>query len=259
MMKRFLIIISLFFISLTAYSQVAVNDSIPGSKKITISTYIVGDSVRIDDKYVGKTPLDIFIMPGKHNVEVWRDKAFDIREIEITEESKPLVLFRPKRETLAQYLSKGVNFVTLNAAYSLAPQMSFGLTYGSVRKYGWFVSLMSDLDFYGFTSKGFTEGGIITLTGNDRTTRFSLTGGAIINLDKCVCLRAGAGFGMRVREIETIENEWYRYDKNSTVGVDVTLGCLFNLKHLTISVDMVTTNFKTIEGKLGLGFNWRKK
>ena len=49
MMKRFLIIISLFFISLTAYSQVAVNDSIPGSKKITISTYFVGDRRPVDN------------------------------------------------------------------------------------------------------------------------------------------------------------------------------------------------------------------
>ena len=148
-----------------------------------------------------------------------------------------------------------INFITLNAAYSVAPQTSFGFSFGSVKKVGWFVSAMSNFDFIGFNTidKPYEE---VILTGNAKDTRISVMGGVITKIGGPVYFKAGAGYGMIIRCCETASGDYVKYTPNTYKGVDLTAGLQLNLRNLTIGIDAVTTNFQMMEIKLGIGFNW---
>ncbi|MBO7287371.1 MAG: PEGA domain-containing protein, partial [Bacteroidales bacterium] len=148
-----------------------------------------------------------------------------------------------------------INFITLNVAYSIAPQTSFGSSFGSVKKVGWFVSAMSNFDFVGFNTidKPYEE---VILTGNAKDTRISVTGGVITKIGGPVYFKAGAGYGMIIRCCETASGDYVEYTPNTYKGVDLTAGLQLNLRNLTIGIDAVTTNFQMMEIKLGIGFNW---
>ena len=68
-----------------------------------------------------------------------------------------------------------------------------------------------------------------------------------------LCARLGVGYGAMLVSWETTEGVYYRNKSYSLEGVDVSGGLQLNLGHFVISAEAVSTNFKTIEGKLGLG------
>ena len=154
-----------------------------------------------------------------------------------------------------KYLDRGVAFITLNAAYSVSPQTSFGLTFGRVKKVGWFASAMSGLDFTGFNiiDKNYDE---VILTGNTASTRLSVMGGFITRIGGPVYFKVGAGYGMRIKCWETIDKEYVEFPSDTYKGVDLSAGLQFNLRNVTFGIDAVTTNFKTMEVKLGIGVNF---
>ena len=143
----------------------------------------------------------------------------------------------------------------MNAAYSIAPQTSFGLTFGQVKQFGWYVSAMSNFDFTGFDviDKSYEE---VILTGESRSTRLSVIGGFMARIGGPVCARAGAGYGMIIRTCETIGGDYVNYPDNTYKGIDLSAGLQLNLRNITISVDAVTTNFEMTEVKLGVGVNF---
>lgn len=160
-----------------------------------------------------------------------------------------------KKKPLNKYFGEGINFITINGAYSFAPQTSYGITFGHVKKVGWFISAMSNFDFTGFNmvDKSYEE---VVLTGNSRSTRLSVMGGFIAKIGGPVYLKFGAGYGMRIRSVETADKEYVEYPNNTYEGVDLSAGLQFNLKNVTFDFDVVTTDFKMTEFKLGIGFNW---
>ena len=224
-------------------------------KMVKITSDKIGDDIYVDGKKVGKTSMDIDMPLGKHEVEVRRGKLYETKTIQIGANSTGSYYFVPQKEPLKKYLSRGVNFITLNAAYSVAPQTSFGFTYGQVKRFGWFVSAMSNFNFIGFNTidKPYEE---VILTGNAKDTRISVTGGVIAKIGGPVYFKAGAGCGMIIRCCETASGDYVEYTPNTYKGVDLTTGLQLNLRNLTIGVDAVTTNFQMTEIKLGIGFNW---
>ena len=224
-------------------------------KMVKIASDKIGDDIYVDGKKVGKTSMDIDMPLGKHEVEVRRGKLYETKTIQIGANSSGSYYFVPKKEPLKKYLDRGVDFITLNAAYSIAPQTSFGFSFGSVKKVGWFVSAMSNFDFTGFNTidKSYEE---VILTGNAKDTRISVTGGVIAKIGGPVYFKAGAGYGMIIRCCETASGDYVEYTPNTYKGVDFTAGMQLNLRNLTIGIDAVTTNFQMMEIKLGIGFNW---
>lgn len=157
-------------------------------------------------------------------------------------------------------------FFTLNVAYTNSPQTSFGFTFGQCRKVGWFVSLMSGLDFKGLSSDaecneyGVVDSHIYPLySGNDSKNRLSVMGGAMFRFSRVVYSKIGVGYGLRNLNYETVNGEWIRATEYSTNGVDMSAGLLFNFRGFVLSGDVVTTNFETLEFKLGIGFATGKK
>ena len=229
-------------------------------KMIKITSDKVGDDIYVDGKKVGTTPMDIDFSLGKHEVEVRRGKLYETKTMQISKNSSGSYYFVPKKEPLEKYLSRGVNFITLNAAYSVAPQTSFGFTYGQVKRFGWFVSAMSN---FGFRFRGsdwndlYSTDGIVDFFGKSSKARLSVTGGFVARLFGPIYAKLGAGYGARVKCWE-VAGKWYEYTPDTYRGFDLTAGIMLNTRKYAISADVVTNNFKTMEVKLGVGLNWNK-
>ena len=153
-----------------------------------------------------------------------------------------------------------INFITLNAAYSVAPQTSFGFTYGQVKRFGWFVSAMSNFGFR-FSANDWNDlystDGVVNFSGKSSKARLSVTGGFVVRLFGPIYAKLGAGYGARVKCWE-VTRKWYEYTPDTYKGFDLTAGIMLNTRKYAISADVVTNNFKTMEVKLGVGLNWNK-
>ena len=179
-------------------------------------------------------------------------------EKEVKKEVVAVEKVKPEKKVKDKSLPS-TNFLTLNAAYSVAPQTSFGFTYGQINKVGWFVSAMSNFGTR-FSANSWDElSGIdkAVASGKSSDARLSFTGGLVCKLFEPVYLKVGAGYGARVKCWE-IDDTWYEYPSNSYKGLDFTAGLMFNIKGYTISADVVTTGFEYMEVKIGVGLNWKK-
>ena len=243
----------------------------PITGHIDINTTPMKADIYLDGKHYGTTPKVISnIIIGVHKLKLEKDGYVTLEKDIVVEEGEMLSLNEKLLEDVKQQPAKqkddkvksvdgkteSVNFLTLNAAYSVAPQISFGFTYGQVKKIGWFVSAMTGTSFEGFNVNGrsYEEA---ALTGETASSRLSITGGVALRLGNSpVYLKAGAGYGMRVRACETIHGDYVEYTPDTYKGLEMTAGLQFNLKKITLGVDAVTTNFKYLELKLGVGINW---
>ena len=229
--------------------------------------------IYLDGKHYGTTPKVISnIIIGVHKLKLEKDGYVALEKDIVVEEGEMLSLNEKLLEDAKQQPAKqkddkvksvdgkteSVNFLTLNAAYSVAPQISFGFTYGQVKKIGWFVSAMTN---FGFRLKAneweeLYSADEAIISGNSSKARLSLTGGLLLRLGGPVYMKLGAGYGVRVKCWELSSGEWYEFTPDTYRGVDLTAGLMFNTNGCAISADVVTTNFKTIEFKLGIGINW---
>ena len=226
-------------------------------KIIEITSSKSGDEIYINGEYRGKTPAKFDFELGKYTIKVKRGKMEETKTVSITNSSSSSIYFSPREESLYEYLKYGVNFVTVNAAYSIMPQTSFGITFGSVDEFGWYASLMSNFNFNGMGNPS-TQTGTVMLTGESCSTRISATAGVVILLTEPLYVRAGLGYGMRMKYWKTNNDYWALYELDTYKGLDLTAGVMLNTKKVSYSFDVVTTNFKTMEFKLGIGLNWKK-
>lgn len=250
--------------------------------------------VYLDGVKIGETPLKKNnILIGEHVLRFEKEnhenltKQIEVKEGEVLSVSGQLVVRQitkpqaePKKEVVAQQQNKtdivkpkknltsskpdGM-FYTLNVAYSVAPQWSFGVTVGSVKSIGWFATMMTNFNFK--TADFECDGnGLVTSEGNtyypvytqSSTSRFSIMGGLVFSLGNVTALRAGLGLGYRTKLWEIMSGKLVKSTSESFIGADITAGAQFNFGGFVLSVDAVTTNFKTMEMKLGIGFGVRK-
>lgn len=232
---------------------------------VTISTDQDGDVVMVDGERVGVSPVEVDLPFGSHVIHAERGKKYDDKDIVVErqggENAYRLILHG---ESVSHFVERGVNFVTLDAAYSMAPQFSFGATCGAVKRVGWFVTAASNFAFEALKydqstdSEGLVEGYYPHYSGASHSTRFSLMGGMLVRVAGPFCLRLGAGYGARYKSWETVDGHLVKMTSDSYAGVDAMAGVQLNLKGFTLSVDAVTTNFQTLELKLGLGYCWKR-
>lgn len=199
------------------------------------------------------------IPAGKNKTIRWqafRDLGYgdypEIRFKFITEE-KPQIVSKP---------IPNISFITLNGAYTNTENPSVGFTYGRVKKYGWFVSIMSGFNFAGLApaatsdAEGFVGEDLPFYKDEYAKTVLSVMGGGMMRLNNAMYLKAGLGFGNRSLSWKTLDDRWVRNGGYSAVGVDVSAGMLFNFGGFVISLDAVTTNFNVFEGRIGLGYSF---
>ena len=108
---------------------------------------------------------------------------------------------------------------------------------------------------YNYTAdaNGYVDGEYPYYTGEKCNMRISVMGGAMMKVAKPLYLRAGVSYGMRVISWYTKDN-LVKMPDDSWTGVDVSLGAQLHLKGFVISLEAVTTSFKDVEGKVGVGY-----
>ena len=231
-------------------------------KIIRITTDRKGDNIYVDGKLAGTSPLEIDLPFGSHDIKSVRDKKSDERRINVQKDGISSVDLYLRAETPSNWVRNGVFFVTANGAMMNTGLMSYGLTVGSVKEAGWFVSVMSNFNFGKADADSDGDGfvnGIYPAYTTSKDSRLSIIGGVVIKLDGPVCMRIGAGYGKKEKLWNTEGGKLVKYGGESYSGVDTSLGLQLNIKGLTVSLDAVTTNFKTLEAKIGIGCCIRKK
>ncbi len=233
-------------------------------KIITITTDKEGDAIYVDGKLAGQSPLSIDLSFGSHDIKSVRDKKSDEKRIEVKKDGGvSSVSLYLRAETAANYVRNGITFVTANASVSNYGTPSFGVTLGKVKKVGWFVSATTNFNFQKaglVTENGLIDGNFPGYQqGSRRNSRLSLLGGVVVKLYGPLCFRAGAGYGSNTNLWTTLGGQTVKFSKESFSGIEATLGMQLNIKGLTVSLDMLTTNFKTLEAKIGVGVCFKNK
>ena len=195
------------------------------------------------------------LVPDKSNSSIKNESVTKTVQTPKPQQPKTETAKTVKQNVTKPKVDDKFGFVTLNAAYSVAPQLSYGISFGSVKKVGWYLSAMSNFDFTGLNviDKPFDE---VAVTGYSTTTRLSATAGLVVRMEKPVYLKLGAGYGMRIRAAETLNGQYVKYPANTYEGIEATAGVMLRLGGLAISLDAVTTNFQMMEMKVGVGFGW---
>ncbi len=247
-------------------NPINIKENLLNGQEITITTGSTAADVYVDGQLIGESPIKTVVTFGRHTISAYTDNKSSTDFINITRESDPqeidLIL---RKETLASYAKPGYKFITLNGAVNQYGDLSYGLTIGSIKKYGWFASVTSSFAFKGFNADYecdadfFVNGLYPDYTGKNSCTRVSVIGGFMINIAEPVSLKVGIGYGMRAKTYETTSGYWVKNSSTSTQGVDFSIGLQSIFRGLVVSVDAVTTNFKIYEAKIGIGWGFKNK
>ena len=230
----------------------------------------------IDGQDMGNTPKSLNeILIGEHQMKLVKEGYADYTEtISIAKgekkhmkptlqpTNKAAVPSKPLPQThLPVHRKRSAIFLTVDYAYSPAPQSSFGITFGTVKNVGWFISAASNFDFDAMNysaiaeSDGWVEGDEYPFyTGASCRTRVSAMAGLVFKIGKPIYFKLGAGYGYRIKSWRTGYGNLVKSSNDSFKGIDASAGIMLNLKGFAMSFDAVTTNFKTTEVKIGLGF-----
>lgn len=154
-------------------------------------------------------------------------------------------------------------FVTANVSYSMKPSAAFGITFGMMRRFGWFVSVMSSPNFKSFSADGefdrdneaetkpFLKGDSYR-----KDTRLSLMAGILFRVARPVALRVGAGYGIDEMCYEATDGQWFKDKVNCQKGLDTSLGVQCSFGSIVVSADAVATDFNRLEAKIGVGYSF---
>ena len=167
---------------------------------------------------------------------------------------------QPKVEQLTPQKTVGsAFFVKANAAYSLAPQASFGLTVGSVKKLGWYASLGSNFKFVKAEYECDYEGNISGLSseysysGQKSTSRLGATAGMVFRIYDPLYAYAGGGYGFRNAYWQLENGGWAKCTDDSYQGVAIDAGLMLHFKGFGFSLGVQTIGVKYLEAKIGVG------
>ena len=156
-------------------------------------------------------------------------------------------------------------FVMANAAYSLAPQASFGLTVGSVKKLGWYASLGSNFKFGKADYECDFEGNIIGLSseysysGQKSTSRFGATAGMVFRIYDPLYAYVGGGYGFRNVFWQLENGSWAKCTDDSYQGIAIDAGLMLHFKGFGFSLGVQTIGVKYLEAKIGVGYTLKRK
>ena len=245
---------------------VNIKEILHDGQEITVKTGNTNADVYIDGQKVGISPITTVVSYGRHTVSAYTDNKSATDFINITRECGPQEIdLNLRKETLASYAKPGYKFITLNGAVNQYGDWSCGLTIGSIKKYGWFASIASNFVFKDFKydyvcdSYYLVDGYYPYYTGKNSCTRLSVIGGFILNVAEPVSFKIGLGYGIRAKTYETSSGYWVKSASTSAHGIDISLGLQSIFRGLVVSFDLVTTNFKIYEAKIGIGLGRKNK
>jgi len=155
-------------------------------------------------------------------------------------------------------------FVMANAAYSFAPQASFGLTVGSVKKLGWYASLGSNFKFVKAEYECDYEGNISGLSseysysGQKSTSRLGATAGMVFRIYDPLYAYAGGGYGFRNVFWQLENGSWAKCTDDSYQGIAIDAGLMLHFKGFGFSLGVQTIGVKYLEARIGIGYTLKR-
>lgn len=237
--------------------------------------------IYIDEKKKGETPMIIKdILIGRHELKLEKNgyisfkKPFDIDENHVLSMNEKLTVDpkaappkpkvkKEKAKVVKQKVElKKFSFITLNVALDSYTKPSFGLTVGSVKKYGWYVNAMSNFNFKGISADhecgdDFTvDGDYPVYTGVESYSSVSATAGFVYRISEPIALRVGVGYGMKSLCYEMVDGKNVKNTAISVSGINASAGAVLKLNSFVLSLDCVSTNFKCYEANLGFGIKF---
>lgn len=238
---------------------------------VTLESTKKGDDIYIDGIKKGDSPL-VYDMPiGNHEVLVKRHRKTDVQRLYIIKDGQSHFYFKPAKETINEFIANGMKFFTLNAS-SLQGKYSYGVSWGSYKKVGWHISLLTNFDmadgeYHTGINQFLTKYNEIApdaaeLTGKQLNSRLSATAGLMFKVYGPIYFKLGGGYAMYTTLDQAANEEWYKSSNAKDInynGLLLTGGLQFNLKNFVISTDLNTTqNFEFMEFKVGIGFSKKK-
>lgn len=181
------------------------------------------------------------------NYDVSRDKQWLA--------DKPVVF---KVDVTDKYVMKAECFILGSA--SVYPDMSYGISFGRVKKTGFYLKAVSNFNMpvsfsYECNNDGLMDNGVSVLTnGNARFSRFTVCGGIVMRLSNRFYTNVGVGYGTCQWYWQDIDDYWVRVSNQSVSGLSVDAGCMFRLKRLLLSAGVNNTAFKYTDAHVGIGF-----
>ena len=243
----------------------------------------------IDGKEIGKTPRFINeILAGQHEIRLTKDGYLDYREtVTVAKGERKQVKAtmtldgsvpvaekpqqpKPQQPETAQPISNTF-FVMANAANSIVPQASFGLTVGSVKALGWYVSLATNFNFDNSKGSFTCDGsgnwinqfvGDYEFTGGSKTSRLAATAGMAVRISDPLYAYVGAGYGYRNLYWRYIGDDGGGYAQNvdhSYQGLAVDAGLMLHFRGFGVSLGVQTIGVKYLEAKVGIGYTLKRK
>lgn len=247
----------------TENTMIDVKVTLSMGESVTITTTPSDAKIYIDGKQAGVSPLKAVLSYGNHTITAAKGNKSVYKSINITPNVNTVQLTLEK-ETLSSYVQNGYKFITLNGAINQYGDLSYGLTIGSMRKFGWFANFMTNFNFdtkydYACDANHFINGHYPEYTSFDSYSSLSAMVGGLMCLSRPVALKIGIGYGMRLQRYETNNGYWVKDSSTSAQGIDVSLGLQCNFRGFMVSWDLVTTNFRIFETKIGLGYGRKNK
>jgi hypothetical protein len=150
-------------------------------------------------------------------------------------------------------------FLTANLTLSNTLASSYGLTIGHFKRWGWYVSAMTNFNFTAFSVQpvGYTyEHFSASYTGEISLTRFSATVGVLFKPSPVWAIYAGAGYRQNSLLWEKTNGEWVEYVGESYFdkAIPIEAGLLLDLNGFTLSAGF--TGGPGPEIKIGIGVNF---
>ena len=279
LMRKFIILLFLFFSAFTLFAENASNIRVRQEGKTIVVTYDLRNKsiVRLlmatdaAPKYrelkavtgnVGKR-----VDAGKDRKIVWN--LLDEQDEFVAKG----VRFRVEATSLYEHYATQTKVKTVimgQAGYSLVPQLSYGGMIGQMYKgVGWFVSGRSNFNFpepakYECYKNGELKnyGGVPFYTGNYQTTHWAVYGGFMMNFLEWSTKNKfntfgfylGGGYGKRELQLELTNGQWVKYRPTSFESGGANAGLFFSVYGVTLHAGASTIGFEYLEIEAGIGF-----
>lgn len=280
-MRKNLILIILLIFSIGAYAQSNEQVSSPQPDEVTIGEMMVWrEGTEFNIKYTLLLGEDVRWCKTRLFVSIDGGKSFrfnptmenitgdhgqlssggvKVIKYDITQDKTQLagmpVVF--KVEVVAKDVP--INEVLVAAQASVFPQISYGIMFGMVRKYGWYVKARSDFNSpassYDCTSDGKVpeSGGYMWTEGTSQKSRLSITAGGMFRASRGCYPYVGLGYGSRGSYWKDIQGEWAKVTDLSCAGLALDAGLVFKMGKFAVSFGVSNTAFKYTEAEVGIG------
>lgn len=196
------------------------------------------------------------------------EEALQSQQTQQQPEPQPVIVDKPVKPRAPLY-----TFVTLNFSNNTYNQKALGLTVGTMRRAGVFISLMTNFDL-----KYMGDEGSMNHYSSDKIQKFiddngyshktsymsySAIFGFIFKVYGPINMKIGGGYSSNSMIVNLSKgssyNQNYWVSDVSSYGFGGLIGVQARLGNFVVSLDGATTNFKIFEARIGIGYGFGKK